>query len=82
MDRNLQDNVRKLPFLGDIPILGALFRTSNERQEATELLVIVSPRIVEPTNEPPEIPTGEPETWDWSEWMAPPADSLDAPRDS
>ncbi len=80
MDRTMQDNVRKLPLLGDIPILGALFRTKNERQEATELLVIVSPRIVEPTNEPPEIPTGEPETWDWDTWLAPDAsESRDAP---
>ena len=72
MDRAMQDNVRKLPLLGDIPVLGALFRTRNERQEVTELLVIVSPRIVEPTNQPPEIPTGEPETWDWDPWLAPP----------
>ncbi len=80
MDRTMQDNVRKLPLLGDIPILGALFRTKNERQEATELLVIVSPRIVEPSNEPPEIPTGEPETWDWDTWLAPDAsESRDAP---
>lgn len=78
MDRTLQDNIRKLPFLGDIPILGALFRTSNARQEATELLVIVSPQIVEPTDQSPEIPTGEPETWDWDGWLAPTAaDSLD-----
>ena len=80
MDRSMQDNVRKLPLLGDIPILGALFRTTNERQEATELLVVVSPRIVEPVDEPPEIPTGEPETWDWDPWLAPPPpDSGNAP---
>lgn len=80
MDRAMQENVRKLPLLGDIPILGALFRTKNERQEATELMVIVSPRIVEPTNRPPEIPTGEPETWDWDTWLAPPpADSGNVP---
>jgi pilus assembly protein CpaC len=80
MDRAMQENVRKLPLLGDIPILGALFRTKNERQEVTELLVIVSPRIVEPTDQPPEIPTGEPETWDWDAWLAPrPAESGDVP---
>ena len=72
MDRAMQENIRKLPLLGDIPILGALFRTKNERQEATELLVIVTPRIVFPTDQAPEIPTGEPETWDWDPWMEPP----------
>lgn len=78
MDRSIQESIRKLPFLGDIPILGALFRSKNERQDVTELLVIVSPRIVEPSDEPPEIPTGEPETWEWKDWLAPrPADSLD-----
>jgi len=72
MDRSIQENIRKLPFLGDIPILGALFRSRNERQEVTELLVIVSPRIVEPMDDPPEIPTGEPETWDWDPRLVPP----------
>jgi pilus assembly protein CpaC len=80
IDRSIQKNVRKLPILGDIPILGALFRTTFVRQEATELLVIVSPRIVEPVDQPPAIPTGEPETWDWDRRMAPPpAGSPDDP---
>jgi pilus assembly protein CpaC len=80
MDRSMQETVRKLPFLGDIPILGALFRSTSERQEVTELLVIVSPRIVEPMDQPPEIPTGEPETWEWDRRLAPPpADPRDAP---
>ncbi len=82
MDRSIQKNVRKLPFLGDIPILGALFRSSVERQDVTELLVIVSPRIVEPVDASPEVPTGEPETWDWNKRLAPPpADSRDVPPD-
>jgi pilus assembly protein CpaC len=80
MDRSMQETVRKLPFLGDIPVLGALFRSTSERQEVTELLVIVSPRIVEPMDQPPEIPTGEPETWDWDRRLAPPpADPRDVP---
>lgn len=71
MDRSIQENIRKLPFLGDIPILGALFRTKSERQDATELLVIVSPRIVVPSNQPIPVPTGEPETWGWKRNMEP-----------
>jgi pilus assembly protein CpaC len=80
MDRSMQENIRKLPLLGDIPILGALFRSTSERQVGTELLVIVSPRIVEPMDAPPVIPTGEPETWDWNINLAPPpAEAGDVP---
>jgi pilus assembly protein CpaC len=76
MDRSIQESLRKLPILGDIPILGALFRSSDERQQVTELLVIVSPRIVEPVNAPPELPTGDPATWDWEDRLEPvPADT-------
>jgi pilus assembly protein CpaC len=71
LDRSIQESVRKLPILGDIPILGAFFKSVDERQDLTELLVIVSPRIVEPLDEAPEVPTGEPETWDWQGWMLP-----------
>jgi len=78
MDRSIQESIRKLPLLGDIPILGALFRTKDERQQITELLVIVTPQIVQPSDEQPEIPTGEPDTWDWEDWLAPaPSDSTD-----
>ncbi len=65
LDNNFQKNVNKVPFLGDIPILGALFRSEDIQQNRTELLVLVTPRLVGPTDESPPIPTGEPETWDW-----------------
>ncbi len=71
LDRSMQESIRKLPLLGDIPILGSLFRSTEDRQQVTELLVIVSPRIVEPTDVPPELPTGTPEEWEWEEWMMP-----------
>lgn len=76
LDHSIQESIRKLPLLGDIPILGTLFRSKDERQQVTELLVIVSPRIVQPTDVPPEIPTGEPDTWDLEEWL------LQAPTDA
>jgi len=48
----LQDNVRevvdKYPVLGDIPILGALFRSSSFKKSETELIVIVTPHLVKP----------------------------------
>ena len=71
LDRSMQESIRKLPLLGDIPILGSLFRSTEDRQQVTELLVIVSPRIVVPSDLPPELPTGTPDEWEWEEWMMP-----------
>ena len=58
----LQDNVRetveKYPLLGDIPVLGALFRSSSFRRNETELVMIVTPRLVKPiTQESIRLPT-------------------------
>ncbi len=39
--------IRKLPVLGDIPILGELFRTTDRNKQKTELLVFLTPRIVQ-----------------------------------
>jgi pilus assembly protein CpaC len=75
LDHTMQENIRKLPLLGDIPILGALFRSKDERQDVTELLVIVTPRLVEPSNTAIETPTGEPETWGFDERLMPAADT-------
>lgn len=41
-------SVEQIPFLGDIPIIGELFRSRNFRNEQTELVVMVTPRIVTP----------------------------------
>ena len=46
--RDFQTTVRQLPVLGSIPILGALFRSSSFQRGETELLIIVTPRLVQP----------------------------------
>ena len=69
LDNSILDNVDKIPFLGDLPILGALFRNKSNRQQRTELLVIVTPHLIEPTDTPPALPTGEPATWKWDRSM-------------
>ncbi len=38
--------VRKVPFLGDIPVLGYLFRSNRNRQERRELLILLTPQIL------------------------------------
>ena len=40
--------VNQLPVLGSIPIIGALFRSSSFRKGQTELLIVVTPRLVQP----------------------------------
>ncbi len=72
MDNELSESVDRVPFLGDIPILGSLFRSSSFRQHQTELLVLVTPHLVGVDPDEPELPGGEPETWDWFDFMQPP----------
>ena len=38
----------QLPWLGDIPVLGALFRSAAYRKDETDLVIIVTPRLVKP----------------------------------
>lgn len=42
-----QDHL-KVPGLGDLPIIGALFRSKADRAERTELMVLVTPRLIRP----------------------------------
>jgi pilus assembly protein CpaC len=50
--------IEKYPLLGDIPILGALFRSADYQRQETELVIIVTPRLVKPLPEgPPPLPT-------------------------
>lgn len=46
-----------VPILGDIPIIGALFRSKAFQKNETELVVVVSPKLVASTKEPPPLPT-------------------------
>jgi len=48
MSRSRQDTNRKVPFLGDIPMFGNLFRGSQKSAKDTELLIMVTPQIVAP----------------------------------
>ena len=76
MDNRLIDNVSKIPVLGDIPILGQFFRSKEARQNRTELLVLVTPKLVRPSDEAIKLPTGEPDAWRWTGFMAMPKDGL------
>ncbi len=73
LDNSVTDNVAKIPFLGDIPILGQLFRSKNLQQKRTELVVLVSPHLVVANDQPTAVPTGEPGDWPWSKALQKPA---------
>jgi pilus assembly protein CpaC len=46
----VKEQVSKFPLLGDIPILGALFRSQSFLKNETELIIIVTPHLVKPLN--------------------------------
>ena len=57
LQRNISDTINRVPGLGDIPILGALFRSDEFQREETELMIIVTPYIIRPTTERIALPT-------------------------
>lgn len=50
MSNNAQSQIEKAPGLGDLPILGNLFRSTDFRSGQTELVIIVTPYLVNPVN--------------------------------
>lgn len=69
LDNETLQNVTKIPILGDIPILGHFFRSTSARQRQTELLVLISPKLVMASDTNLTVPTGETSTWKWPGWM-------------
>ncbi len=65
LDSSVEESINKIPILGDLPILGWFFKRRSERQERTELLVLVTPYILDTDDPAPPLPTGEPPTWEW-----------------
>jgi pilus assembly protein CpaC len=53
LDNRTTDTFEKIPFIGDIPILGRLFQSKSVSKTNTELIVIVTPELVRP------VPAGE-----------------------
>ena len=48
LSKDFQTTVNQVPLLGSIPLLGALFRSSSFQKGETELLIVVTPRLVQP----------------------------------
>jgi pilus assembly protein CpaC len=67
LSNTVNNTVTKAPFLGDIPILGMLFKSSNYRRQETELVIVVTPYLVKPVS---------------ASQIATPADGFKAPTDA
>jgi pilus assembly protein CpaC len=66
---DIREIVTKFPVLGDIPILGALFRSTSFQKNETELVIIVTPHLVKPVDMAKQtLPTDqyvEPNDFEW-----------------
>lgn len=60
LDNRVEQVLSKIPGIGDIPIIGHLFRSRSTRKSANELLVVITPRFVRPLS--PEEKATLPET--------------------
>ncbi len=55
LQNNSNNDVQRFPGLGDLPVLGALFRSTQFQRNESELLIIVTPFIVKPIDDPKAI---------------------------
>jgi general secretion pathway protein D len=55
IDESTTNNETKVPVLGDVPILGWLFRNQSERSQKTNLYIFLTPRVIKSPAEAEEI---------------------------
>ncbi len=54
--QDYNDTVRQVPGLGNVPVLGSLFRSANWQHKQTELIIIVTPRLTSPVDHIESLP--------------------------
>ena len=54
---NVTSSINRFPFLGEVPVLGTLFRSSDFQNDRTELVFIITPHLVKPMETVPALPT-------------------------
>lgn len=54
---NMSGSLDKFPGLGEVPVMGALFRSTDFQNDQTELMFVITPRLVKPTTGPITLPT-------------------------
>ncbi|OWK28288.1 type II and III secretion system protein family protein [Sphingomonas mucosissima] len=50
LQNNHNNSIEKTPGIGDVPILGALFRSNGFQRNETELVIVITPYLVQPVN--------------------------------
>ena len=58
MDNRVTDIINKVPWIGDIPIIGNFFKSKSAQKSNSELMVLCTVRRVSPNVEAPKVPTG------------------------
>jgi pilus assembly protein CpaC len=56
LDNRVTDEFSKIPWIGDVPVLGKLFQSRSLTKSKNELLIVVTPRIVHPSDISPPLP--------------------------
>jgi pilus assembly protein CpaC len=54
---NVTETVKKVPGLGELPILGSLFRSTEFQNDRSELLIVITARLVKALDQEPALPT-------------------------
>jgi pilus assembly protein CpaC len=54
---NITESIQRFPGLGEVPVLGTLFRSSEFQNDQTELLFVITPRLVKPLTSAVVLPT-------------------------
>ena len=54
---NVTETIKRFPGIGEVPVIGVLARSSEFQNEQTELLFVITPRLVQPLAEVPRLPT-------------------------
>jgi pilus assembly protein CpaC len=55
LQNSTQNSIDKTPGLGDVPVLGALFRSNGWQRNETELVIVITPYLVKPVNNASDI---------------------------
>ncbi len=69
-NEHARDAIRKVPWLGDIPVLGALFRSKSFQGRITELVVFVTPEVVKDIDADVANAIRTPAMQDWNGYQA------------
>ncbi|SEK16483.1 MULTISPECIES: type II and III secretion system protein family protein [unclassified Variovorax] len=54
---NVTETIKRYPGLGEVPVMGALFRSTEFQNDQTELMFVITPRLVRPLADTPRVPT-------------------------